>query len=161
MKKLIFCILLFSFGLSGCKASDEKEIDFFIDNNFKVYLDDDREILLTVIENTNTPSALKEAIFDKAYIKVRTVKSLLENEHGKNWVDGLNRDSLDYSNLDTLCWATNYIKQYVENANKEHESRLNQNTRNSVNEIYGFKEQIISLRDSKNDALQYRLQICK
>lgn len=102
MKKLIFCILLFSFGLSGCKASDEKEIDFFIDNNFKVYLDDDREILLTVIENTNTPSALKEAIFDKAYIKVRTVKSLLENEHGKNWVDGLNRDSLDYSNLDTL-----------------------------------------------------------
>ena len=102
MKKLIFCILLFSFGLSGCKASDEKEIDFFIDNNFKVYLDDDREILLTVIENTNPPSALKEAIFDKAYIKVRTVKSLLENEHGKNWVDGLNRDSLDYSNLDTL-----------------------------------------------------------
>lgn len=89
-----------------------------------------------------------------------TTKSLLEEDRN-NWLDGLNRQSIDYVDLDTLCWATNYIKAYSNIIDEKNKTKINQSTRNNINVLYSFKEDIVNLRDSKDDLLKYRLLLCK
>lgn len=161
MKYCIWFLLFLNFVISGCNASDENDIKFFIDHNLKLYLEDDREILLTLNENIDTtPFPVKEAIFDKAYIKIMTAKSLLDNDKN-SWVDALNKNGFDYVNLDTLCWSVSYIKTFSDNMDLKYKAKLNQETKNNINNIYGLKKEIIKLRDSKDEALKSTLKLCK
>ena len=155
-----YLILLLSLVVSGCNTSDKKETDFFIDNNFKSFLEDDREIILTLNENKDVAFPVREAIFHKVFIKIMTAKSLLEDNES-NWINELNRENFDYENLDTLCWATNYIKNYSDNIDEKNKERLTQSVSENIDILYKFKKEIIKLRDSKDDTLKFRLKLCK
>ncbi|OTG88304.1 hypothetical protein B9T31_01935 [Acinetobacter sp. ANC 4558] len=63
-----YLILLLSLVISGCNASDKKDIDLFVEDNFKTLLEDDREIILTSNENIAFP--VKEVIFNKVLLKL-------------------------------------------------------------------------------------------
>nr|WP_174506218.1 hypothetical protein [Acinetobacter sp. Marseille-Q1620] len=160
MKYLTIFILISSLSITGCKASEKDETNAFLDNNFKTFLDDDRKLILASIKTIHIDPTVKEEIFDKIYIKVMTTKSLLDSQP-KGWINGLDRKGFDYTTLDTLCWATNYLYDYLNNIDDAYKKRISQSTRNNVQNLYQAKQSIIQLRDRKKDAGADFVEKCK
>lgn len=160
MKFFMIVSFILSFGISGCQASDKKEVDNFIKNDFKNYIADNRKLILEANKNIALEPDLKEVIFKNTYIKVKTAQILLNDEY-PNWLIGLDKNNFDYTDLNTLCWMTVYMNNYILNMNDANRKNITSETIQSVNIIYNEKNNIIKLRDSKNDSLKYRLKICK
>lgn len=159
MRKSILVILAFILGMNGCVASDKDDIDNFIKNDFKNYLTDNRKLIPEANKNVKIEPNLKEILFKNTFVKVKTAQSLLDGEYN-NWLVGLDKNNFDYTDLNTICWMTVYMQNYIKNMDDLYRKNITEDTRKSVQQFYDMKNKIIKLRDSKDQTLKNFVQVC-
>ncbi|WP_284087177.1 hypothetical protein [Acinetobacter nosocomialis] len=161
MKNLIIPILLLScFSLTSCKASSDKDdIDQYVKVDLKKYATDNYRVFIEANKNFSNEPALKETLFNNTYVKLETARSLL-NEEYSDWVVGLDKNGFDYADLNTVCWMTVYMENYVKKINVDYKKDIKNETLNDVHRLYEERKKIIKLRDSKNQTAKNFVQVC-
>lgn len=160
MKNLILILLFSTLGISGCKASDKDDIDNFIKTDFRNYVNDNRDLIIEANKNIKVEPAIKEIIFKNTFVKVETARSLLDDEYA-SWLEGLDKNKFDYTDLNTICWMTEYMNNYVHNMDDSYRKNIKEETINNVKKLYEQKAKIIQLRESKDKTLENHFKKCQ
>ena len=157
-----YLILLLSLVISDCNASDKKDIDNFIKNDFKNYITDNKNLIIEANKNVKNEPLIKEIIFNNTFIKVRTAQSLLNDEYSY-WLTGLEKNDFDYIDFNTLCWMTIYMNNYVNNMSESRRKNITEDTIVAARKLYELKGEIIKYRDKdgKGKSLQSFVELCE
>lgn len=158
---LIPIFILSCVFLTSCKASTDKEaIDNYVKVDLKNYATDNYRLFIEANKNVNTEPALKNSLFNNTYVKLETARSLL-NEEYNDWIEGLEKNDYDYGDINTICWMTVFMENYVNNIEGQYKKDLKYETLNDVHHLYNERQKIIKLRDSKDKTAKSFVAICK
>lgn len=161
MKIILIPVLLLScIFLPSCKASSDKEdIDQYVKVELKNYAKDNYRVFIEANKNFSSEPTLKETLFNNTYVKLETARSLLNDEYS-DWVEGLDRNGFDYEDLNTVCWMTVYMENYVNKINDEYRLNIKVETLNDVHHLYKERLKVINLRDSKDKTAKNFVEVC-
>lgn len=158
---LIPILLLSCLFLTSCKASTDKEdIDNYVKVDLKNYATDNYRLIIEANKNVNNEPALKNSLFNNSYVKLETARSLL-NEEYPDWIQGLDKNGYDYVDLNTICWMSVFMENYVNKVEGPYKSQLKNETLNDVHSLYGERQKIIKLRDSKDKTARNFVEVCE
>lgn len=110
-------------------------------------------MIIEANKNVNNEPALKNSLFNNSYVKLETARSLLNDEY-PDWIQGLDKTGYNYGDLNTICWMTVFMENYVNKVEGQYKSQLKNETVNDVHRLYGERQKIISYATVKIKLLE-------